>query len=32
LNERAPGHAIFLRFCIERRDSTGPVRSSEVVR
>jgi LacI family transcriptional regulator len=32
LNERAPGHAIFLRPRIERRDSTGPVRSSEVVR
>jgi LacI family transcriptional regulator len=32
LNQRAPGHAIFLRPRIESRGSTGPVRLSKVVR
>jgi LacI family transcriptional regulator len=32
LNERAPGHAIFVRPRIEKRGSTGPVRASEAVR
>ena len=32
LNDRAPGHAIFLRPRIERRGSAGPVQLSEAVR
>jgi len=32
LNQRAPGHAIFLRPRIESRGSAGPVRLSEAVR
>jgi LacI family transcriptional regulator len=32
LNERAPGHAIFVRPRIEKRGSTGPVRAGEAVR